>query len=122
MYCSLEQLRKHIDAVKYSETRDDTMLSPLWMQIIKDYIDTITKEYKERKSVGQVDEKGADPITFNLMYDICQWCINLRLIFVWEFSVFQWLCMARSIYIDNLTFSSFNVIGESIVVTFDSTK
>lgn len=122
IYKSYVDLRKYSDAIKWGADRAKQVLSPEYCAGMASYLDTLRKENTEKKGDGQLDEKEADPISFPFMRSICNHAIKLGWITLWTWTVLQWHCMSRSVNIGKLTFSSFKVGIDSIIVTFNSTK
>ena len=53
---------------------------------IKAHLALLKKENTSARSKGQLDEKDADPIDFELYKHICEWSIKDRDVFSWAFT------------------------------------
>ncbi len=122
VYKSYTHLRKYSDAIKFGSERSNIPLSRQYLHNMKVYLDNLKKENIEKKSLGQVDEREADPITTPFFRAICEAAINFGWITIWCWTVLQWHCMARSYNIAVLNFNSFKVGVDSIIIKFCKTK
>ena len=74
------------------------------------------------KKDGQCEERGADPIPWELFTFMCECAVNKGDSFWWLFSLLQWNCMSRCQNIDNLKLPNLSINGDAIVIQFDTTK
>ena len=86
------------------------------------YLDSAKKEKTGAKKRGELDEKEADPISFELYRLLCKLAIKSGNIFLWAFTVMQWSCMARSISIDDLTFGRISLGTDLLIVEYVDSK
>ena len=80
------------------------------------------KEKTKAKKRGELDEHNADPISLDLYHRMCKISMEAGDIFTWASTVFQWNCMAKSINIDELTFSQLSLGKDLLIVKYFNTK
>ena len=119
MHYSFSHLRKFYDSILFGAHRARVALPEIYeMEMKKAFLDSVKKEKTKAKKRGEVEEKEADPISFELYRLIYKYAIEAGNIFVWAFTVMQWSCMARSISIDDLTFAQVSLDINSMVIEY----
>ena len=122
IHYSYSHLRKYYDSVLFGAYRAKVALPEIYEMEMQGFLDSVKKEKVKAKKRGEVEEKEADPISFELYRLLCKYAINAGNIFVWAFTVVQWSCMARSISIDDLTFAQVSLGTDSMVIEYCDSK
>ena len=67
----------------------------------------LKQEKKRAKGRGEIEEREADPISFELFTFLCTCTINEGDPLLWAMALLQWHCMARCPNIDDLRLRNF---------------
>ena len=94
---SYEHIRKFHNAMLFGASEKGVTLPHTYLIEMKKFLDNYKKQVAKRKE-GAVDESNTDHITFPLYCLVANWFIKENNLFGWLFIIFQWNCMARSIY------------------------
>ena len=122
IHYSYSHIRKYHDAILFGSHRAKVPLPEIYEIEMTGYLDSAKKEKTGAKKRGELDEKEADPISFELYRLLCKLAIKSGNIFLWAFTVMQWSCMARSISIDDLTFGRISLGTDSLIVEYVDSK
>jgi hypothetical protein len=123
MHYGYDSLRKYHDAVLFGESRGKGVLPPTYRKEMKSFLNSLKKENQQKKKHGEVEENEADPITMPFYKAITKWCVERGYILLWFFVTLQWNLMARACSVSGLTWGSFSIGKDSIVIKyFDSKK
>ena len=122
IHMSFSHVRKYYDAILFGAYRANVPLPATFKIEMGSYIDSIKKEKIKARKKGELDDRDADPINFGLYKHLCQFALRKGDIFLWAFTVFQWNCMARSINIDDITFSQCSLGNDSLVIKYFDSK
>ena len=122
MQYSYSHIRKYHDAILFGSHRAKVTLPDIYEMNMVGFLDSTKKEKTSAKKKGELDEKDADAISFELYRLLCKLAIKKGNIFLWAFTVTQWSCMARSISIDDLTFAQIAMGMDSLVVEYVDSK
>lgn len=115
-------MRKMNDAILFGARTVKKSLPSSFYSEMESFLGSFKKEEANAKSLGNVDERSADPISFTLYEQILTWALNSGNIFVWVWTILQWNLMARSISIDPLALHNISVSEDHFVFKHDSTK
>jgi hypothetical protein len=119
---SYQDIRKYRDAILWGAKVSGERLPQQFYEQIDVYLGAYKKKFVIAKKTGEVDEHGADPISFPLYELLLQWAIESNNVFVWFWTVCQWNFMARSASIDPLAFHNFSLGTDSIIGRYDDSK
>lgn len=122
LHYSFTHLRKFKDAILTGAERANVPLSSKFHLEMKKHFASIKKETVSAKKKGELDEKEADPITYELLHFINKTMIQKGDLFSWAFGTCQWHCMARSVNIDDLSFGMISMGTDSMVVNYSDSK
>ena len=119
-----DHIRKYHNAICKCAENVGQQLPLNYKSEIKAHLALLKKENTSARSKGQLDQKDADPIDFELYKHICEWSIKDRDVFSWAFTVTQWNLMGRSVNVDPLGFHNMSRKGgsDSVVMQYDSNK
>ena len=115
-------MRKYHNAIQFGAKRAGVALPQEYCFQMQHFLSSLKREKTNAKKEGKVEEKEADPITFSLYVNICQYAIEVGDLFLWAYTVCQWNCMARSINMDNLSFSQFSLGMDSVIIEYFDNK
>lgn len=122
LHYSFTHLRKFKDAILAGAERANVPLSSKFHYEMKRHFASIKKETVSAKKKGELDEREADPISYELLHFINKTMIKKGDLFSWAFGTCQWHCMARSVSIDDLSFGMISMATDSMVVNYSDSK
>ena len=122
IHYSFSHIRKYHDAILFGSLRAKVALPEIYELEMVGYLDSAKKEKTGARKKGQLEEKEADAISFELYRLLCKFAIQSGNIFLWAFTCTQWSCMARSISIDDLTFAQISLGTDALVVEYCDSK
>jgi hypothetical protein len=88
---SFSHIRKYHDAILYGVEKVKERLPTEYFEEIEKFLIAFRKECTKAKLEGNLDEREADPISWGLFRIILGWALSENKIFVWVFSLLQWL-------------------------------
>ncbi len=86
---SYQDIRKYRDAILWGAKVSGEHLPQQFYEQIDVYLGAYKKKFVIAKKSGDVDEFGADPISFPLYELILQWAIESNNVFVWFWTICQ---------------------------------
>jgi hypothetical protein len=113
---------KFLEAINFGRRVAKAKFPKNYVLGIEKFKSSLKKENAKNKSDGDILEREADPIPFDLYRFMCESAVNSGNAFWWLFSILQWSCLARCQNIDDLTFRNLSLGSDSIIVKFDATK
>lgn len=114
--------RKFLESIDFGRRVAKAKFPKNYVLDIEKFKSGLKKENAKNKSDGDILEREADPIPFDLYRFMCESAINSGNAFWWLFSILQWSCLGRCQNIDDLTFRNLSLGSDSIIVKFDATK
>ena len=114
--------RKFLQGLEYCCNIAKAKMPADYHRQMENFKNGLKQEKKRAKGKGEIEEREADPISFELFTFLCTCAINEGDPLLWAMALLQWHCMARCQNIDDLTFRNFRVRADNINVIFDKTK
>ena len=119
---SYDHIRKYFDAVQWGAKESGALLPVSFFQAKEKFLAAFKKQVAGEKKKGNLDEKEADPIPFDLFELICTWAVSEGNVMLWVWTVLQWNLMARSVNIEPIALHNIKLFRDSIQFLYDSNK